>query len=148
MIELIVAPLVAVIDSFFKEWAEKNLSGKGRKKLGKTGFSLELTHNYGFACNGLDKKPGLVKALHSLVLIVLFLYSMLFVFFQKGRRISALALGLLLGGGMSNLYDRLKRGYVVDYLGLPKIKKLLFNLSDLCVFLGGALLLLGELLER
>lgn len=148
MIGLIVAQLVTVIDSFLKEWAEKNLSGKGRRKIGKTGFSLELTHNYGFACNGLDEKPGLVKAMHSVVLTVLFLYGMLFVFFQKGRRISALALGLILGGGMSNLYDRLKRGYVVDYLGLPKIKKLLFNLSDLCVFLGGALLLLGEFLER
>ncbi len=148
MLGLILAQMIAILDSLLKEWAEKNLSGEGRKEIGNTGFSLELTHNYGFAGNGLEEKPGLVKVLHSIVLVILFLYGMLFVFFEKGKTISSIGLGFLLGGGMSNFYDRLKRGYVVDYLGLPKIKKLLFNISDLFVFLGTGILALGELFGK
>lgn len=46
--------------------------------------------------------------------------------------------GLLFGGGAGNLYDRWKRGYVVDYISLPipKIRNLYFNLADFGIFAG------------
>ena len=44
---------------------------------------------------------------------------------KKGRVLEKTALTLVLAGGASNLYDRLKRGYVVDYFSIQwkKLKK-------------------------
>ena len=55
------------------------------------------------------------------------------------------ALAVLLGGALSNLYDRYARRYVVDYLNVRAgaLEKVVFNLGDLFVFLGaGALLII------
>lgn len=49
------------------------------------------------------------------------------------------AFGLLLGGSLSNLADRLRIGYVVDYLELPHWPS--FNLADVAIFAGIAVLL-------
>ena len=46
-----------------------------------------------------------------------------------------LGTGLLLGGGLSNLYERVRRGRVLDYLRFPRapgvLKKYTYNLADL-----------------
>ena len=148
MIWIAIAAAVFFLDYFVKRWAENHLAGKERREIGKTGFSLKLIHNYGFAFNRLEKKPHLVKALHGVVVAILVFYSVTEVFFQKVREFAALGFALILGGGISNFYDRVKKGYVTDYLGLPKIKKLLFNLSDLFVFFGSILVVIGEFLSE
>lgn len=48
---------------------------------------------------------------------------------------------LLLGGGISNFIDRMKKGSVTDYVRFPKfpvkkISELVFNLSDFGIFAG------------
>lgn len=62
-----------------------------------------------------------------------------------GRKRCPLGTGLILGGGLSNLQERLTEGRVCDYLQFPRAPKPLdryvFNLADLCVFTGGALCL-------
>ena len=54
--------------------------------------------------------------------------------------------GLLLGGGLSNLWERLRRGRVLDYLRFPKapgpLKRYAYNLADLAIFLGAVLIAL------
>ena len=49
-----------------------------------------------------------------------------------------LGLILIIAGSLSNIYDRLKRGYVVDYIhiDLPFIKEVTFNLADVYIFVG------------
>lgn len=63
----------------------------------------------------------------------------------SGRRRCPLGTGLILGGGLSNLQERLTEGRVYDYLQFPRAPKPLdryvFNLADLCVFTGGILCL-------
>ena len=60
------------------------------------------------------------------------------------------ALTLVLAGGASNLYDRLKRGYVVDYFSIQwkKLKKVVFNLGDIFIFAGSALFAAVQLVEE
>ena len=61
------------------------------------------------------------------------------------RRSAPLGAGLLLGGGLSNLYERLRHGKVYDYLRFPKapgfIKSYVYNLADFAIFIGAILLL-------
>ena len=64
-----------------------------------------------------------------------------------------LGAGLLLGGRLANLYDRTFRGSVTDYLRFPtlpwkKIRSLVFNLADFCIFFGAALVLLRTLFPK
>lgn len=51
------------------------------------------------------------------------------------------SVGLILGGGLSNLWERLRHGAVLDYLRFPKapgrLKRYVYNLADLAIFLGG-----------
>ena len=51
-------------------------------------------------------------------------------------------LALMTGGAASNLYDRVKRGYVVDYLNfnVKGLDKIVWNLGDLALMAGGGLL--------
>jgi len=44
------------------------------------------------------------------------------------------AKSLIIGGGMSNIIDRITRGYVVDYINLPIIPT--FNLADWAITIG------------
>ncbi len=46
-------------------------------------------------------------------------------------------LSLILAGGLSNLIDRIFRGYVVDYIDFTQIINLpIFNLADICITIG------------
>ena len=63
-----------------------------------------------------------------------------------GVRRPGLGAGLLLGGGLSNLWERIRHGRVLDYLRFPKapgpLKKYTYNLADLAIFLGAVLMVL------
>lgn len=60
----------------------------------------------------------------------------------KGKTAQKLGLSIIIGGALSNLYDRLVRGYVVDYFSIEwdRLKKVVFNLGDMFVFLGSAVI--------
>ena len=62
---------------------------------------------------------------------------------EKGTRISKLGLSMILGGGLNNYTERRRKGYVTDYVSLnvenPKLKKVVFNISDLFIFTGALL---------
>lgn len=80
----------------------------------------------------------------------------------KGNVVLKGGLALLLGGAYSNTYDRLKRGYVVDYVSfcLPPVKNkvlaklknaleaVVFNVSDFAIIIGAMLILVRELLQN
>jgi signal peptidase II len=68
---------------------------------------------------------------------------MLFYFAKSGARhpILPVALGLLIGGSMGNLVDRLRIGHVTDFLDLKYWPA--FNLADMFIVVGVAALLLA-----
>lgn len=64
------------------------------------------------------------------------------------RRHSSLGMGLVLGGGLSNLCERVQYGRVYDYVQFPKapepLRRYVFNLADFAILGGGILLLRGK----
>ena len=144
MVWICIAVFVFCIDYRIKKLAEERLEQGSRKEMGG-GFFLQKVYNKGFALNRLEKKPNLVKWIQAGLMLCLGIYSIQKVFFQGGKKSTALGVAMILGGGASNLLDRFQKGYVVDYLGLPGIKKVIFNLSDLFVFLGSIFVFFGEM---
>ena len=105
-------------------------------------IKLRKYHNKGVAFNTFDKKQPMVAVVSSVLTV--FLGGALFVA-EKNHENHGYRLGLafLLGGAMSNSWDRLKRHYVVDYFSVntkcKKLKDIVFNISD-CFIMTGALL--------
>lgn len=67
------------------------------------------------------------------------------------RPLEIAALALLIGGGVSNLVDRLLYdGYVVDFinLGIGNVRTGIFNVADLAISSGVCLILFGQLANK
>ena len=66
-----------------------------------------------------------------------------------GREIKKAAYSMIFAGAIGNTYERIKQGYVTDFINVPKgrIRTWFFNIADLCVAAGAALMMLGELTE-
>ena len=89
------------------------------------------------AAFSLPMKRKLVAALSILILPLVWVF----------RRRNPIGAGLALGGGLSNLWERLRHGRVYDYVQFPKLPKLgryVWNLADLAILIGGLLLALLE----
>ena len=114
------------------------LERPGRRERSAFGGRVRLTTlwNKG-AAFGLPLGRAVLMALSALVLAATALFW---------RRRNPLGAGLVLGGGISNLWERLRHGKVLDYLRVPalpgKLGKYVYNLADLALFLGALLLAL------
>ena len=109
--------------------------------------SIITYHNYGAFLNCGDKKPFWVKLLS--ILLTLFITVLFVLTFTKfGNKELRTGLAFLLGGAYSNTYDRIKKGYVTDYLNFPKlpgkIRNVVFNISDFCIMIGCCLILIKQ----
>jgi signal peptidase II len=70
---------------------------------------------------------------------------------REKRRDDVIALGLILGGALGNIMDRVRLGYVLDYADLhfgAVHPFLVFNVGDAAITIGVLLLLLRALLTR
>ncbi len=137
------------LDGILKKLAEKKLKDAKKKSLFGGKVVLQLLHNEGAALGALRKRKSLLLALQGAFLGMT--AKELFTFHDKKRRVERVGLILVIGGGLSNLLDRIKQGFVTDYVSfeldsLPRgLKKIVFNLSDGCVFFGGLLWLLQRM---
>lgn len=133
-----VAAAVFAGDFFLKEQVEKQKDWK-EAKLCRGRIILKRYHNRGAALNFMEQKPGLVKKISAGMLLAL---GVLWYLLLRKKENPAVLLGLSLaiGGGANNLYDRMKRGYVVDYFSFRTpwkwLNQIIFNISDLCIFMG------------
>ena len=54
---------------------------------------------------------------------------------------------LVWGGELSNLNERITKGYVTDYFSFnvksEKLRRIVFNISDMCIAVGAVLAALG-----
>ncbi|MEM3062927.1 MAG: signal peptidase II [Nitrososphaerota archaeon] len=98
--------------------------------LTKTNPSL-ITYNTGLAF-GLGQSLGLGLSIIGLLLAVIF---MIRTNALRSNLLWILSLALILGGGVSNIIDRIRLGYVVDISNFG-IALLSINLADLAVVIG------------
>lgn len=75
------------------------------------------------------------------ILIVYFLLKFLIKNYKNITKIVKLSLIMMVSGGISNLLDRILRGYVVDYIDVSEILKYpVFNIADISIVIGGILI--------
>lgn len=82
----------------------------------------------------------------AIVVLVLFWYS--FRDAAERSRLVRVAFGMIVGGAIGNIVDRLHYGYVIDFVDFYRIWPNIFNVADSCITIGVALLLLSSLVSR
>lgn len=143
--------LLAAGDLFLKWRIEKQDQECFPRPLAKTGGKILLykNHNAGFPFGFMEQYGELVR---TIPLVVISGLGGIFCYLaqKKGHIVQKAGLAILLGGAISNLYDRYVRRYVVDYFSFQFgwLKKVVFNLGDLCVFAGAGILVAAELLQE
>jgi len=131
------------VDRASKLWAERTLAGRPPLELVPGVLRLTYTTNSGGAFGIGRTAPWLFASATVLVSALILAAS-----FRVGRRGTAVALGLILGGALGNLTDRVLRGPgmsgpVVDFIDLRVWP--VFNLADSAIVVGAAILVLGGL---
>jgi len=137
---LVLVALAAVAaDQATKHLVASQLALNAEVRIGGP-FSIHHVQNSGIAFGLFARGTPIVIALTALAL------AWMLVFFARagaGHPVLPVALGLLIGGSLSNLVDRVRLGHVTDFLDLRYWPA--FNLADACIVAGVALLL-GTLL--
>jgi signal peptidase II len=108
-------------------------------------FNLTLLHNTGAAFSFLAEAAGwqrwffVVLALVVSVVLVGWLRNL-----QRHETWTAVAIALILGGALGNVYDRVVHGYVVDFLHFywQSWHFPAFNLADTAITIGAAMMIL------
>ncbi len=113
-------------------------------------FDLRYAENYGvsfgmFSATSLEMRLGLI-ALTALIATGVFIWML-----RETARGDILGLGLVLGGAIGNIYDRLSFGYVIDYADLhigDWRPFQIFNLADVAITFGVLILLARSFKSR
>ncbi len=125
----LIAILLSVGVNFFAETMTKPISLIG------SFLTLRLAHNPGIAFSVL-----LPASMQTIIIISALILVIIVAMRTKKDRLSSLAFGLIIGGAISNLIDRIPDGVVTDYISVGTFP--IFNTADSCICIGAGLLLL------
>ena len=141
---------VVLLDQFTKELASGGLD-YGQPVTVFWWFNLTLQHNTGAAFSFLNDAGGwqryffTIAAIAISAVLAVWLYVM-----PRGQLLLAVSLGLILGGALGNLWDRIFLGYVVDFISVHYEQYYFpaFNLADSAITVGAIGMLLDSFIHR
>jgi signal peptidase II len=122
----VVVALVLLVDQATKALVRSAIApGERRDVLGP--LSFVDVHNRGVAFGFLGKGGAIV------LVVTLAALALLLVYFARNaeRRLLWLPTGLVLGGALGNLADRIHQGHVTDFIRFPHWPA--FNVADMCI---------------
>ncbi len=133
------ALLLVAADQLSKFWIRSNLAiGESLFEVGF--FCLTRVHNAGAAFGLFQGQSFLLTIIASVGVAALLLYALFF--YHRipflDNRLGKLALGLVLGGTVGNLIDRIRFGYVTDFIAVSIWPA--FNIADSAIVVGTIIL--------
>jgi signal peptidase II len=139
---LVIAAVVVLVDQLTKTWAVNHVSDRAIHVFWT--LHLAVTYNTGAAFSiGRGVTPFFVAVAVTMVVALVILA-------HRDQTVSArVALGLVLGGALGNLVDRLVRhhhGAVIDFIDFRWWP--VFNVADACIVVGALLLALSATAQR
>jgi signal peptidase II len=143
---LLVSAAVVVLDLATKAWVS-HVFRAGDVREVTPFFNLVLMHNTGAAFSFLADAGGWQRWFFAVITIVISTVIVFMLRRQHGERWVALALSLVLGGALGNLYDRLTLGHVVDFIQVHAAGYYwpAFNVADSAITVGVAILIWDSL---
>lgn len=139
--------VVLLLDQLIKIIVTNNMSLHQEITVIPNFFSLYYIKNTGAAFSILGNQTLLLIVISAFILILIKEYIKKEKDFTK---LSIISLGMIIGGTLGNLFDRILHKSVIDYLAFDIFKYSfpVFNLADIAITVGAALLLLSYILEN
>ena len=137
---------VVVADRLTKMWMSSAFA-YGEVREITPFFNLVLVHNTGAAFSFLADAGGWQRWFFTIVAVAISAAIVVMLRRHRGGALLALALALVLGGALGNLYDRVTLGHVVDFVQLHARGYYwpAFNVADSAISVGVALLVWDSL---
>lgn len=131
------------VEDFFEKGEERNT------KVPKVVF--RKVYNKGFLLDLLEEHPKIIRISSIVTGAVIAFYDGWLVF-KKGKWLRKFGMMFMTAGAISNIYDRLARGKVIDYIGFKSknafLSKLTANLADFYVAVGALLVEISQIGSR
>lgn len=141
---LVLSAIVIVLDLYTKYLASTHLTYASPVPVIDGFFNFTLLHNTGAAFSFLASESGWQRWFFVILATGVSVFLVHWMSTLKNDRWLAIALALVLGGAIGNLYDRMMLGYVVDFLHFywqdwhfPA-----FNIADSAITVGAAMMIL------
>ena len=106
-------------------------------------FHFTYIRNHGAAFSILQNQQLFLILVTAAITVILLIF--LYRTRNNNNLLMKISIPLIIGGGIGNLIDRIRLGYVVDYLDFRLIHFPVFNFADCCVTIGAGLLIIGIL---
>lgn len=138
---LIIAIIVFLFDILIKYIVDKSFYYGILKSIIPNIFYLTKVYNEGAAWSTFSGDRYFLIIISFIALIFLLFYEKSF----KKNKVNALAFGLVYGGLLGNLFDRIRFGYVIDYLKfyIGGYEFPVFNLADTAIVVGFVLMFIA-----
>jgi len=136
-----ISAIIVIVDFIVKRYVVNAIEPGGVRQFIPYVLSLTCVRNFGVSFSLLSDSPYamlLVNILASAVSIALVVLLVVRKFPSVRENI---ALSLILAGAVGNLVDRLRLGYVVDMFMTEFVDFAIFNVADIALTIGTALLI-------
>jgi signal peptidase II len=142
-----ITAFVILLDRLTKYLVDRHVPTGGGISVIPRIFRISHVLNTGAAFSFFAESTSPEKVRTALVLFSVFAAIMVFVMLWRvGREftVTSVALALILGGALGNLYDRIHYHFVIDFLEVHIVHYHWpdFNIADSCIVIGACLLLL------
>jgi signal peptidase II len=148
---LLIAAFVFLADQFAKYMVMVPFDLKARGNIEILAFfDLTWVENYGVSMGFLTADTAMGQWL-LIALTAAISIGVLVWLWREKNRFDVYALGMILGGALGNIVDRVRFGHVVDYADLhfgDFRPFLVFNVADAAITIGVVILLLRAFLTR
>ncbi len=128
------------LDRWTKMLAAQHLRGQSIRDVAGSFFQLVFVENTGaFLSFGADL-PDTIRLIALTILPTALLLGLLgyTLFSSRLNTWQVIAFSFICSGGMSNLYDRITEGKVIDFMimGIGPLRTGVFNTADVCIMTG------------
>ncbi|MEO0083937.1 MAG: signal peptidase II [candidate division WOR-3 bacterium] len=139
---LLTAFCFIIFDQLTKVWAATNLKLGEPINIFSDYLRVALTHNYGIIF-GIPTRTTIVYYLLPIIGVAIIIYLAI----KNHDKTLSFCFGLLLAGAIGNLIDRIRLGYVIDFIdmGIKNLRWPTYNIADLSIVLGCAIIIIREM---
>lgn len=143
----ILSIVLIIFDQLIKIFISNKLPLNASKEIIANFFSITNAHNYGAAWSILNNQSVF------LVIIAIISLVIIYICFIKGKNLSKLdkvLISMLIAGIVGNMIDRIRLGYVIDYLdfNIFGYDYPVFNLADTLIVVSMIILVIKSLKEE
>jgi signal peptidase II len=146
---VIAAAGLVFIDQTAKEWAVSVLMPRQTMDFIKINgidiVGFRYAENTGAAFSSFSGSGFVLTVVIAVILIAVTVYALTD---KRKTFFKSLCFVMIIGGGVGNLIDRFRQGYVVDFIEVRLFKFAIFNVADILIVLGTIMLFIYFVIDE